>query len=460
MSDESLPVVTLPPTSHQPANYDGPSRDEVLAMRHQYVNPGVLTYYRDPLMIVEGNMQYLYDDQGRRYLDGFAGIVTVSVGHCHPHVAEAVKQQAGTLQHTTTIYLHPTIAKFAEKLASKMPENENGQSLSQTYFTNSGSEANEIAVLMSREFTGNADVVALRNAYHGGTSATMGLTAHGTWKFPSNPQSNIHHTLPGYCYRCPFSLRYPSCELKCAKDIKNVIEYQTPGQIACFIGEPIQGVGGAVTPPAEYFQIVYDIVRQHGGLCIADEVQGGFGRTGTHYWAHQNWDVKPDAIVMAKGIGNGAPLGAVTTTPDVAATMTNRIHFNTYGGNPVSMASGLATMEVIEAEGIQENADHVGGIIKEGLMELKDKHPLIGDVRGLGLMLGMELVTDRKSKEPAAAAAADLMEMTKQRGLILGKGGLHGNVMRIKPPMCITPDDAAFMLGTIDECLTEIAAAS
>ncbi|WP_182868781.1 aspartate aminotransferase family protein [Rhodopirellula sp. JC639] len=452
-----LPHVQLPLCNHQPRPYDGPSRDQVLAMRHQYVNPGVLTYYREPLMIVEGNMQYLWDETGKRYLDAFAGIVTVSVGHCHPHVADAVKSQAGRLQHTTTIYLHPTIAELAAKLASKMPANPDGLPLDRTYFTNSGSEANEIAVLMSREFTGNQDVIALRNGYHGGTTTAMGMTAHGTWKFPSNPQSGITHSVPGYCYRCPLGLRYPSCDVKCAHDIKNVIEYQTPGQIACFIGEPIQGVGGAVVPPPEFFSIVYDIVRQHGGLCIADEVQGGFGRTGKHYWSHQNWDVKPDIITMAKGIGNGAPLAAVTSNAPVAATMTNRIHFNTFGGNPVSMAAGLATMEVIDAEGIQENAAAIGDYLIDGLTELKDKHPLIGDVRGLGLMLGVELVKDRMTKEPASDAAAELMERAKQRGLILGKGGLHGNTMRIKPPMCIDKDDAQFLLATIDECLTEIA---
>lgn len=456
MSTYELPQVGLPKCDHTPDPYDGPSRSEVLAMRHQYVNPGVLTYYRDPLMIVEGKMQYLWDETGKRYLDGFAGIVTVSVGHCHPHVADAVRSQAGTLQHTTTIYLHPTIAKFAAKLASKMPTNQADEPLESTYFTNSGSEANEVAVLMSREHTGNQDVVALRNGYHGGTSTTMGLTAHGTWKFPSNPQPNITHSAPGYCYRCPFGLTYPSCDVRCAHDIKNVIEYQTPGQIACFIGEPIQGVGGAVVPPPEYYSIVYGIVRQHGGLCIADEVQGGFGRTGKHYWSHQNWGVKPDVITMAKGIGNGAPLGAATTSADVAATMTKRIHFNTYGGNPVSMASGLATMEVIDAEGIQENASEIGGFLMDGLRGLQDKHALIGDVRGMGLMLGVELVEDRDAKTPATKAAADLMELTKERGLILGKGGLYGNTMRIKPPMCINKDDATFMLATIDECLSLI----
>ncbi len=453
---KSVQLPQLPVFDHTPASYDGPSRSEVLAMRHQYVNPGVLLFYREPLMIVEGNMQYVFDETGRRYLDAFAGIVTVSVGHCHPHVADAVRKQAGTLQHTTTIYLHPTIAQFAAKLASKMHTNAEGDPLDKTYFTNSGSEANEVAVLMSREYTGHNDVVGVRNGYHGGTSVTMGLTSHGTWKFPTNQVSGITHTHPGYCYRCPYGLTYPSCDLKCAHDIKNVIEYQTPGEIACFIGEPIQGVGGAVVPPPEYFKIVYDIVREHGGLCIADEVQGGFGRTGKHYWAHQNWDVKPDIITMAKGIGNGAPLAAVTTTADIAQTMTRRIHFNTFGGNPVSMASGLATMEVIDAEGIQANAAKVGDHLMQGLLELQDKHTLIGEVRGMGLMLGVELVKDRQTKDPAKAEAADLMEMAKERGLILGKGGLFGNTMRIKPPMCITTDDADFMISVIDECLTGI----
>ena len=441
----------LPIIDHKPAPYDGPSRDEVIALRHQYVSPGVLTYYRDPLMIVEGKMQYLWDETGRQYLDAFAGIVTVSVGHCHPKVLEKVRAQTDRLQHTTTIYLHPAIAQFAEKLASNMPEG-----LSRSYFTNSGSEANEVAILSSREFTGNADVIALRNGYHGGTSVPMSLTAHGSWKFPANNRANVLHSHPGYCYRCPYGLEYPSCDLKCAHDIKNVIEYQTPGEIACFIGEPIQGVGGAVTPPKEFFSIVYDIVRQHGGLCIADEVQGGFGRTGTHYWAHQNWDVKPDMITMAKGIGNGAPLGAMTTTEAISEVMTKRIHFNTFGGNPISMTQGLATLEVIEEENIQQNALEVGAYLKDRLLELQDKHTVIGEVRGMGLMLGVELVTDRKTKEPAKAQAADVMERCKELGLIIGKGGLYGNTLRIKPPMCITKDDADFMIECLDVVLGEL----
>ena len=440
----------LPMTDHRPAPYDGPSRAEVLALRQKYLTPGLLTYYQQPLMIVEGHMQYVWDETGKQYLDGFAGIVTVSVGHCHPKVVAKVQEQVGKLQHTTTIYLHPTIAQFGKKLADKMPP---GSGLSVTYFTNSGSEANEIAILSSREFTKNHEVISLRNGYHGGTQAAMGLTAHGNWKFKSSPVVNVKHATPGYCYRCPYGLEYPSCDVKCARDVEDLIRYETTGDVACFIGEPIQGVGGTVVPPPEYFKIVYDIVRKHGGLCIADEVQTGFGRTGTHYWGFENWGVTPDLVTMAKGIGNGAPLAACTTRPEIAAMMKNRVHFNTFGGNPISMTQGLATLEVIDAEGIQNNARVVGGHLKNRLLELQDRHQLIGDVRGMGLMLGVELVRDRATKEPASTETVKLLELCKERGLLIGKGGLNGNTLRIKPPMCLTKTDADFMADCIDESL-------
>jgi alanine-glyoxylate transaminase/(R)-3-amino-2-methylpropionate-pyruvate transaminase len=244
--------------------------------------------------------------------------------------------------------------------------------------------------------------------------------------------------------------------LKCATDTEELIRYETSGDVACFIGEPIQGVGGAVTPPPEYFQIVYDIVRRHGGLCIADEVQTGFGRTGNHFWGFENWGVTPDLVTMAKGIGNGAPLGACTTRAEIAATVKNRLHFNTFGGNPVSMTQGLATLEVIDREHIQQNALVVGTHLKNRLLELAEEHPLVGDVRGLGLMLGVELVRDRQSKQPANTEAADVLELARQRGLILGKGGLYGNVLRIKPPMCISRDDADFLADCLDEVFTEV----
>jgi alanine-glyoxylate transaminase/(R)-3-amino-2-methylpropionate-pyruvate transaminase len=444
----------LPPTDHQPAPYDGPSRDEVLALRRQYLTPGLITYYREPLLVVEGQMQYLWDETGKRYLDGFAGIVTVSVGHCHPHVVERVREQVGRLQHTTTIYLHPAAAQFGQRLAEHMPE---GSGLTVSYFTNSGSEANEIAVLMAREHTGNAEVISLRNGYHGGTQATMALTAHGTWKFKSSPVVGVKHATPGYCYRCPFGLTYPSCDVKCARDVESLIRHETPGEVAAFLGEPIQGVGGAVTPPPEYFQIVYEIVRKHGGLCIADEVQTGFGRTGTAFWGFENWGVTPDLVTLAKGIGNGAPLGACVTRPEIARAMTRRIHFNTFGGNPVCMTQGLATLEVIDAEGIQANALRVGTHLKQRLLDLQECQPLIGEVRGMGLMLGVELVRDRTTREPATTETADVLELAKERGLLLGKGGLAGNVLRVKPPMCLTADDADFLVDCLDEVLTVLA---
>lgn len=440
-----------PATDHVPQAYDGPVKEEVLALRAAYLPPGLITYYRDPLLLVEGRMQYVWDETGKQYLDAFGGIVTVSIGHCHPEVVEKVREQIGRLQHATTIYLHPTIGQFAERLAGHMPHN---SGLSVSYFTNSGSEANEIAILAAREFTGHLDVISLRNSYHGGTQGTMALTALSTWKFASSPTANVKHACPGYCYRCPYGLEYPSCDIRCARDLEPLIQSETSGQVACFIGEPIQGVGGAVTPPPEYFQIVYEIVRRYGGLCIADEVQTGFGRTGAVFWGFENWGVTPDLVTLAKGIGNGAPLGACVMRPEIAKSLASRLHFNTFGGNPVSVTQGLATLEIIDRDHVQEHARDVGGYLKMRLLELLERQPLIGEVRGMGLMLGVELVRDRRSKEPADREAAEVLELAKERGLLVGKGGLHGNTLRIKPPMCITKGDADFLADCLDEVLT------
>jgi len=442
--------IPLPVSPHKPAPYDGPSRAQILALRREYLNPGIFHFYREPLCIVEGHMQYMWDETGRQYLDAFAGIATVSVGHCHPAITERLREQLGRIVHTTTIYLHPHVVQLAEALAKRMPA---GANLTHSYFTNSGSEANDLAVLMARLHTGSQEVLALRNGYHGGSGVPMTLTAVGTWKFPVASLANVRHVPPGYCYRCPFGLSYPSCDVKCARSVEDTIRHETSGEIAAFIGEPIQGVGGVVQPPAEYFQIVYDIVRRYGGICVADEVQTGFGRTGENYWGFQNYGVTPDMVTMAKGIANGAPLGACTTRLEIAEQMKRRVHFNTFGGNPVSVLSGLATLEVIDGEQLQRNAREVGGYLKSRLLELQDKHALIGEVRGLGLMLGVELVKDRESKAPATEETANLLERAKERGLLIGKGGLYGNVLRIKPPMCISKADCEFLVDCLDECL-------
>lgn len=441
----------LPPFADQPQPYSGLSAADVLALRQAHVNPAIFHYYRDPLMIVEGKGQYVFDETGRRYLDAIAGIVTVSVGHCHPHVVAAANGQNEKLQHTTTIYLHPNLPRYAAALAAKMPGD-----LKVCYFVNSGSEANELAILMARVFSGNYDIVGLRNAYHGGSAATMALTAHSTWKYNVPPPAGVHHALAPDRYRGPWGYDDVSAGAKYAADVHDVIQFATPGKVAGFIAESIQGVGGTIVLPNEYLQQAYSYVRAAGGLCIADEVQAGFGRTGTHFWGFETQGVIPDIVTMAKGIGNGAPLGAVVTTPTIAQALAQRVHFNTFGGNPVCCAIGQAVLEVIDREGLQENSLRVGNHLQAGLRTLQTKHSLIGDVRGLGLMIGVELVKNRKTKEPAKDECVAVFERARSHGLLIGKGGLHGNVLRIKPPMCITMEDADFLLAVIDRALAEV----
>ena len=443
---------TLPAYDHTPTPYSGPSKAETLAMRQEFLSPAILMYYRDPVMIVEGSMQYLFDETGKRYLDGFAGIVTVSVGHCHPKVIEAVREQNERFQHTTTIYLHPNIAKYAKHLASTFPKD---SGLSVCYFTNSGSESNDLALLMARAFTGNFDVLALRNAYHGMSPTTMGLTALNTWKTPVPQGFGIHHAKCPDMYRGPFGYDDPDAGSKYAADVDEVIRFSTPGKVAAFIAEPIQGVGGTVELPDGYLQHVYKSVRAAGGLCISDEVQTGFGRTGTKFWGFENQGVTPDIVTMAKSMGNGAPVGGVVTRPEIAQAMAQRLHFNTFGGNPVSMAQCDATLDIIQSEHIQKRALEIGAYLMDGLRDLQSRHNSIGDVRGKGLMLGVELVEDHTTKAPATALTADVFERAKDLGLLVGKGGLYGNVLRIKPPMCITRDDVDFMIRVLDIALTE-----
>ncbi len=454
MTELMRPPLAMPDFWYTPSPYRGPSRAEVLAMRQRYVNPAVFTLYREPLMIVEGKMQYLFDETGRRYLDLFAGIVTVSCGHCHPKVVQRVQEQTAALQHATTIYLHPNLSLLARKLASKMPPG-----LDVTYFVNSGSEANDLAVTMARLFTGHSDVIALRNAYHGGSPSSIGLTSHHTWKHPGPGHAGVHHALSPDPATSPLSGSPDEIATKSAADIRQLIRYSTPGKVAAFIAEPIQGVGGVTRGAPNYFREAYSIVREYGGLCIADEVQTGFGRTGEHYWGFENFDVVPDIVTMAKGIGNGVPLAAVTTRREIAEALTSRIHFNTFGGNPVSMAAGLAVLDVIDEDGLQENARRVGTRLLQGLRRLQTRHRLIGEVRGIGLMLGVELVADRSTHVPAGAQTLEVLEAAREMGVLMGKGGLDGNVLRIKPPMCITVDDADFAVDVLDRALARVDAA-
>ncbi|EFJ33785.1 hypothetical protein SELMODRAFT_143081 [Selaginella moellendorffii] len=435
----------MPAFDHVPRPYAGPSAEEVLEKRRKFMNPAMFLYYKKPLNIVEGKMQYLYDESGKRYLDAFAGIVTVSVGHCHPEVVQAVIKQTELLQHTTTIYLHHAVADYAEALAAKMPGN-----LKVVFFVNSGSEANDMAMLMARLYTKSFDIVALRNAYHGMSPSTMGLTAHSTWKYSVPQGFGVHHVLNPDPYRGPFGADGKLY----ANDIANLIESATPGKVAGFFAETIQGVGGAVELAPGYLPAAYEIIRNAGGLCIADEVQTGFGRTGSHYWGFETQDVLPDIVTMAKGIGNGLPLAAVVTTPEIASVLAERLFFNTYGGNPVCSAAGHAVLKILDKEQRQQHCATVGNHLLARLRALQDKYELIGNVRGRGLMLGVEFVTDRVAKTPAKNETMMVMERMKDLGVLVGKGGRHGNALRIKPPMCFTLEDADFLVDALDHSLS------
>ncbi|KAK2981800.1 hypothetical protein RJ640_010317, partial [Escallonia rubra] len=438
-------VPKIPSFDYSPPAYKGPTAEEILRKRKEFLSPSMFTFYKKPLNVVHGKMQYLFDENGRRYLDAFGGIATVCCGHCHPDVVKAIVDQTNQLQHSTILYLHHAITDFADALASKLPGD-----LKVVFFTNSGTEANELAMMMARLYTGCHDIISLRNAYHGNAAGTMGATAQSNWKF-NVVQSGVHHAVNPDPYRGIFG----SDGEQYAKDIEDLIQFGTSGHVAGFISEAIQGVGGIVELAPGYLPAAYSSVKKAGGLCISDEVQAGFGRTGSHFWGFESHGVVPDIVTMAKGIGNGIPLGAVVTTPKIAEVLTRRSYFNTFGGNPVCTAAGLAVLKVIEREKLQENAHVVGSYLKDRLCALKDKHEIIGDVRGSGMMLGVELVTDRHLKTPAKTEILHVMDQMKDMGVLIGKGGFFGNVFRITPPLCFTKDDADFLVDVMDYSMSK-----
>ena len=422
-------------------------RAEVLAKQSKYLT-GISNYYQDPVVLVRGDGKYLYDSEDREYLDFFGGILTVSVGHCNPKVNKRIHEQVDTLQHVSTLYPTIPMVELAEKLAEITPGN-----LQKSFFTNSGTEADEMAVLLAQVYTGRSEVIAFRHGYHGRSQLAMSLTAHSPWRNGPTPVPGIKHAHNAYCYRCPFGLTYPSCDLRCAKDVEELIQTTTSGEIAAVLSEPIQGVGGFITPPPGYFQEVQRIVKQYGGLFISDEVQTGWGRTGKYMFGISHWGVEPDIMTSAKGMANGAPIGWTIATPEVAEAFKG-LTISTFGGNPVSMSAALGTLEVIQEENLVDNAEKVGNLLMDGLAELQKSHPMVGDVRGKGLMIGVEFVRD--NKEPAPALTAAFLEATKKRGLLLGKGGLYGNVVRVVPGLNITPSDVTDALKIIEQSLQEI----
>ncbi len=424
------------------------SGEEIVSKHRQYIFPSVANYYSNPMPLVRGEGKHVYDADGREYLDFFGGILTVSLGHCHPEVNARVKEQVDTLQHASTLYPTEPMVALAEKLAQITPGD-----LQQSVFTNSGTEANETALLLSQLYTGSGEVVALRHSYSGHSSLAMSVTGQSSWRLGGTHVAGIKHVANAYCYRCPFGLTYPSCELRCATDVEEAIQTTTSGRIAGFIAEPIQGIGGFITPPPEYFKIVVDIVRKYGGVFICDEVQTGWGRTGDHWFGIEHWGVEPEIMTFAKGMANGVPIGATITTPEIANSIKGST-ISTFGGNPVSMSAARAVIDIIERDNLKENARVVGDHLREGLEDLASKYPVIGDVRGMGLMQALELVGEGKAPAPKATAA--LLENTRAEGLIIGKGGLYGNVIRISPALNVTKGDVDEALRMLDRALAGI----
>jgi 4-aminobutyrate aminotransferase len=427
------------------------TKDEILKKHKQYLFPSIFTYYADPLVTDHASMQHVWDVEGNKYLDFFGGIVTISVGHANPRVTGKIKAQIDKLQHASTVFPNEAVVALAEKIAQITP----GE-ITQSFFSSSGTEANETAVQLARMFTGQFEIVALRHGYSGRSQLMQTMTAHNTWrKSLPMPAPGIVHAMNAYCYRCPLGKTYPSCEVACAKDVEAVIQTSTSGQIAAFLAEPIQGVGGFITPPPEYFKIVFKIVKDYGGLFISDEVQTGWGRTGKRWFGIEQWEVTPDIITSAKGLANGVPVGLTATRPEIAASFKG-LQISTFGGNPVTSVAAKATIDLIEEDRLMDNADTVGRYYRDGLESLQEKHELIGDVRGMGLLQAMEFVKDRKTKEPAPEATNQFMEHCRKGGLLVGKGGLYGNVVRTSPPLNISKSDVDEAIRIMDQALTQM----
>jgi 4-aminobutyrate aminotransferase-like enzyme len=429
------------------------TKEEIILANQEYLFPSVFHYFKQPLVIDHAKDQYVWDADGNQYLDFFGGIVTVSVGHCNDQVNARVHQQIDKLWHVSTVFANEPQAALAKQIAGITPEG----ALTKSYFTNSGTEANETAIVAARCYTGANEIIALRHAYHGRSSLAMTLTAQSTWRMGMAPQPGIVHAHNAYCYRCPFGLTYPSCEVRCAQDIDELIRTATSGRIAGFIGEPIQGVAGFVTPPKEYFQIVASIVRQYGGIFISDEVQTAWGRTGNKWFGIEQWGVVPDIITSAKGLGNGAAIGLTVAKPEVADAMKG-ISISTFGGNPVATAAAKAVLDYITERSLLQNTADVGAYLRGRLDELQQKYDIIGEVRGMGLLQAMELVEDRRSKKPATAATLQVMEAAREHHILIGRGGLYGNVIRLSPPMNIAKTDVDAFVEQLDSVFAHVTA--
>ena len=411
-------------------------QEKRLIDRHRVVMPSwVALYYDEPISLVRGEGRRVWDSDGKEYLDFFGGIVTTLAGHGIAEIVDAVQQQAGKILHTSTLYLIEPAIELAEKIAdlSRIPD-------AKVFFCCSGSEANEAALLLAACAKRSNQVLALRNSYHGRSFATVGISGNRGWSPSSFSPLVVSYVHDGYRYRSPFRHLSDDDFIKaCADDLRNVIETTTSGQVACMIAEPIQGVGGYATPPDGFFHAMKEVLDEFGILFISDEVQTGWGRTGDHFWGIDAHDVLPDAITFAKGIGNGLAIGGVVARGELMDSLeANSI--STFGGNPLSTAGALANLNYLLEHDLQTNTKKVGEHLMRRLKELGDEHPWVGEVRGKGLLIGLELI--HEDRTPNAAAAARVQESCRAHGLLIGKGGLYGNVVRLAPPMSLTIEEA------------------
>ena len=424
-------------------SYIGPKA--ILEKKKKYIMPCLAHFFQDPPEFVKGSMQYLFDTEGKKYLDCFAGVSVINCGHCNPEITQKVVEQVQSLQHVCNIYLTENFVNLAEKLAEVTPGK-----LQKSFFCSTGSEANEGALLLATIYTKSSEFIALRNGLHGRTKLGMSVTGIGMWRTDPNPCGGINFAPNPYCYRCPLGKKYPECDLECANQIEDIIKTATSGNPAAFIAESIQGNAGIVVPPKGYFKRVKEILEKYNTLLIIDEVQTGFARTGKMF-AIENFDVEPDIMTMAKALGNGAPISAFIASAKIADTYT-RPGASTLGGNPVSSAAGLAVLSYIEEHNLLQNAYDRGVQLRAGLAELAKKHPIIGDIRGLGLMNGAEFV--HADKSPAFNELDEVLEEMKNRGFIIGKNGISRNVMAFQPPLVITEENINDVLNNLDDVLT------
>ena len=434
--------------------FEGLAEDsaDLLSRHRESLFPSVGLYFDEPIELRRGERQYVYDGDGRQYLDFFGGIVTVSSGHAIPEINEPIKAQLDQITHSSTLFLIRSQIELAERIRAMTPPH-----LNKVFFTNSGTEANEAAFLIATLHRNSNELLALRHSYHGRSFATINASGQRPWRSSTLSPLHVHYIGNPYCYRCPWEKTYPSCDLLCARDVEAVIKTVTSGQPAAFIAEPIQGVGGFVTPPPDYFVRVQEILKKYGIPFIADEVQSGWGRTGVADFGFQAYAAEPDVVVFAKGLANGVPIGGLIATDELASSIKS-LSLSTFGGNPISTTAALANLNYIATHNLRENAHVVGSYLIDRLRELQEKHPLIGDVRGMGLMVAVELVTDRGTKEPATTALGRIHNEAKRRGLIVGKSGLHGNVIRISPPLITTMSDVDTAIRILDESFTTVAA--